>query len=369
MPDINIEGNAVEAIFLQAINSIPNGASVIARLIASNHRGKSLSNQQLFKKTMKAMRNMDVEKEDTILKATIQNYLHNNFSLPACDISAYNIQVKKGKIILNYNPKNPKTIPLQFWANKQQNNCIQEEHTANKYMPLTEDEIKERINENSKWTEQKKVYKERIVKMFGANSEQLSEIFKDSIPGRADFRGCEINNFDFTKYNLSGANFSGAHLINCTFRKAEQTDFTNALIEGCIFAGASLAASDFGKSIIKSSSFDDSDLRGVNYNAARPNDVTFRNAIFKDTSLDFEKPQNIVLDSVRKPGRPRKEELSEATTQEKRLQTHSKSQKKIKERSVSKLPVTSREKSDSAAKEQPRNKPIKPVAYDCTINM
>lgn len=366
MADVNIDGNAVEAIFMQAINSIPFGGQIIAKMIKSNHRGKPLSNQQLFKKTIKSMKNMDVGKEDTILKAATQAYLHKNFNLPACDISAYELKVKNGNITLKYNPKNPKTIPLTFWANKRQNETISQARPERKYTPLTEKETKERLTENIRWLEQKKVYKERLVKMFGANSQQLSEIFKDSVPGRADFSGCEIKNFDFSKYNLSGADFGGAHLINCTFRKAEQSDFTNSVIDGCIFAGASLAASDFGKAIIKSSSFDNANLRGANYNAAEPNDVTFRDAVFKDTSLDFEKPQNIVFDSVRKPGRPRKEETAEAEHRPSKIP--SKSKVKSEEKSVPKS--VSAVSTHSADKGHPK-KPIKPVEqnYDCTIQM
>lgn len=98
MANVNIDGDAVEAIFMEAINAIPCGAGAIARMISTNHRGKPLSNQQLFKKTVQSMKKMDVGKEDTILKAATQAYLHKNFNLPACDISAYELKVKKGSI-------------------------------------------------------------------------------------------------------------------------------------------------------------------------------------------------------------------------------------------------------------------------------
>ncbi len=305
MADINMEGNVVEDIFLQAINSMPNGAGFIASMIASKKRRKPLNNQKLFKKTVKAMQNMNVGKEEDILKSATRAYLQKHFALPACDTSAYDIKVGRGKITLRYNPNSPGAVPFGFWLNKHglQNKTISKAEQARTYTRLMPDEITSKITENGKWLKQKDIYKQRIAEMFSADSNQLAEIFKDNVPIRADFSSCEISNFDFSKYDLSGANFKGVKLNNCTFSKMEGADLTDAVINGCIFAGAELAATDFNKAKIIETSFDDANLKGCNFAHSEPSDVSFRNAVFKDTNLDFAQPKNVIFDSEKRTAR------------------------------------------------------------------
>jgi uncharacterized protein YjbI with pentapeptide repeats len=302
--DVNLEGNVVEDIFSQAINTMPNGASAIARMIASKKRRRPLNNQQLFKKTMKAMQNMNVGKEEDILKYATREYLQKHFGLPACDTSAYDVKIRRGKITLKYKPNSPGSIPFAFWINKhkfdgQKISDVQQTRTFTK---LTPDEVVSKLTENSKWLEQKDIYKQRIAQMYNTDSNQLAEIFKDNVPNRADFTGCEISNFDFSKYDLSSANLKGARLDNCVISKMENANLTDAVIDGCIFTGANLAASDFQKANISNTTFDKADLRGCDFNQSVPQDVTFRDAIFKGTKLDFAKAQNVVFESVNNAG-------------------------------------------------------------------
>lgn len=299
MSDVYLESNVVEDIFLQAINSIPRQGSSIAQMIASKTKRKPLTNQQLFHKTMQSMKNMNVGKEADILKFATRNYLQQKHGMPACDVNAYDLKEGKGKITLKYKPDNPGGIPFAFWMNKRglENQTITETRPEKTYTRLTPEDVKSKLTENARWLEQKAVYKQRIANIFHANPEQLHEIFKDDVPGRADFSGCEITGFDFSQYDVSGANFKGAKLDGCTFQKAGSANFFEAVIDGCVFAGADLAASDFQKSVINDTTFDKADLKDCNFAQAEPKDATFREAAIKGTNLDFVQPKNVVFES------------------------------------------------------------------------
>jgi hypothetical protein len=297
LADINIGGNVAQDVFLEAINSISDDASSIAKMIAGKKRRKPLSNQQLFKKTMRAMRSMGVGKEEDILKYAVRDYLQKHYSLPVCDASAYDVSAGRGKITLKYNPSSPGSVPFGFWMNKLENKTLSKSGKERKYMKLTPEETASRISENRKWIEQKEIYKQRMAQTFGADEKQIAEIFKDNVPIRADFSGCEINGFDFSQHDLSGANFSGAKLKSCTFSKIEGANLSDAVIDGCVFADGKLAFSDFNKAVISDSSFDRAVLRGCDFSQSEPSDVTFRNALLKDTNLDFTRPKNIVFDT------------------------------------------------------------------------
>ena len=303
MADVNMQGDVVEAIYEEAINMLSHGATYIADLILKNPHRKSLSKQQLFDLTAKEMRHViKPEEKEAALKEAVSAYLQKQYGMPNVDLNAYGIKIGKGKITLQYNPNDKHSIPLTFWAN--QNNydtkTLSQKSPERQYTKISEKDITTRLTENSAWLKQKEIYKQRLRDIFKMKEYQISEVFHDYTEGenvRQSFAGCEINGYDFSQYDLNGADFAGAKLVNCKFGKTQHADFTDAVIEGCVFASADVAYADFRKTSIKDTTFEKANLKGCTFEQGTSEHVDFSRALLKDTNLAFESSHDVIFNT------------------------------------------------------------------------
>lgn len=102
MSDIYLEGDAVDEVFEYALDFMPQGAAAIADMIAGREKQRPLSNQELFYKTYKAMRFMDIGKSGEYLDRGVFEYLRQHFDMSACGIMSFRIKSGKDSLTIRF---------------------------------------------------------------------------------------------------------------------------------------------------------------------------------------------------------------------------------------------------------------------------